>query len=237
MYGTRDKQLKNTALARKFRALIKGSAYPCLGAKVALNARAYELHCYAELADSATSTCLASDLYAFVAARPWRRSDFATFIALFREPVGIPEVEFEKRLWRTLQQLNRIDAARFEWDPTVHPDPGNASFAFSFAGRAFYVVGMHGNSSRQARKFSVPSLIFNAHEQFRRLRITGKWETMKATIRKRDADLQGERNPMLEDFGERSEARQYSGRAVEENWTPAFRAIQLERPRRCPFAR
>ena len=236
MDGTRDKQRQNTALARKFRAFIKRSAYPCLGAKAALNAEAFELHCYPELGESTTSAFLASDLYQFIAAPLWQRSDFATFIALFHQPVGITELEFEHCLWRTLQQLNRIDATEFEWDPTVHPNPGNASFAFSFAGHAFYVIGMHGNSSRRARRFPVPTLIFNAHEQFRKLRARGKWEPMKASIRKRDTALQGKPNPMLQDFGERSEARQYSGRKVEEDWNPLFRAAQTEGRRRCPFA-
>jgi len=36
--------------------------------------------------------------------------------------------------------------------------------------------------------------------------------------------VQGSLNPNLADFGERSEARQYSGREVEEHW-------------RCPFHR
>ena len=35
--------------------------------------------------------------------------------------------------------------------------------------------------------------------------------------------LQGTINPNLADFGDASEARQYSGRAVEANWTCPFR--------------
>jgi FPC/CPF motif-containing protein YcgG len=55
---------------------------------------------------------------------------------------------------------------------------------------------------------------------------------MQETIRTRDLALQGTINPMLSDFGERSEARQYSGRAVEENWQAPFKALE----RKCPFA-
>jgi FPC/CPF motif-containing protein YcgG len=43
-------------------------------------------------------------------------------------------------------------------------------------------------------------------------------------VREREIALQGSLNPNLADFGERSEARQYSGRAVEDQW-------------RCPFHR
>ena len=36
--------------------------------------------------------------------------------------------------------------------------------------------------------------------------------------------LQGSINPMLSDFGEATEARQYSGRAVEDDWRAPFAA-------------
>jgi len=45
---------------------------------------------------------------------------------------------------------------------------------------------------------------------------------MKQAIRKRELNLQGSINPMLSDYGNASEARQYSGRVVEKDW-------------RCPF--
>jgi len=37
MKGAKGKQRDNTAIARKFRAFIEHSDYPCLGAKTALN--------------------------------------------------------------------------------------------------------------------------------------------------------------------------------------------------------
>ena len=55
---------------------------------------------------------------------------------------------------------------------------------------------------------------------------------MQETIRHRDLQLQGTINPMLSDFGERSEARQYSGRIVEENWRAPFSVAAGK----CPFA-
>lgn len=46
------------------------------------------------------------------------------------------------------------------------------------------------------------------------------------TIRAREIDFEGSVNPMLSDFGQQSEARQYSGRAVEDNWEAPFVAAQ-----------
>ena len=165
------------------------------------------------------------------------QSDYATFLAVFREPRAASEKEFEQLLWQQLQQLNDLDRkAGRAWDPTVASQPGDPHFSFSFDGQALYVVGMHASSSRLSRKFPWPALIFNPHEQFERLRHEGKWRRMQETIRQRDIALQGDANPMLNDFGASSEARQYSGRAVEENWQPSFQPKTNDQPARCPFA-
>jgi hypothetical protein len=61
---------------------------------------------------------------------------------------------------------------------------------------------------------------------------------MQQTIRRRDIALQGSTNPMLSDFGEQSEARQYSGRAVDAGWSPPFKVSGDASPKSggCPFA-
>jgi FPC/CPF motif-containing protein YcgG len=106
----------------------------------------------------------------------------------------------------------------------VSDDPANPHFSFSFAGQALFVVGMHPESSRLSRRFRWPTLVFNPRAQFERLRAEGKFERLRTLVRDRDVALQGTLNPNLADFGERSEARQYSGRATEPDW-------------RCPFHR
>jgi FPC/CPF motif-containing protein YcgG len=65
-------------------------------------------------------------------------------------------------------------------------------------------------------------MIFNLHWQFEKLRDMGVYQRVKKRIRKADEKLQGSINPMLDDFGDSSEARQYSGRAVDSNWKCPF---------------
>jgi FPC/CPF motif-containing protein YcgG len=159
-------------------------------------------------------------------------SEYATFVAIFQRPQRLDEMEFENLLWQQLRALHQHDATHFDWDPNVGSDPADPHFSFSFGGQALYVIGMHANSSRQARRFPWPALVFNPHEQFERLRAGGKWKRMQETIRSRDLELQGTINPMLSDFGVQSEARQYSGRAVEDNWQAPFPKVASK----CPFA-
>lgn len=218
-----------------FHGLVMQQQFPCVGARAACNAEAYVLAVYDLLSSEKTTVALARDLYEFTHSELRGDSDYATFVAVFQNAEAPDEAQFENKMWQQLTELNRIDAAHFEWDPGVRSDPADPKFSFSFGGQALYVIGMHPNSSRIARRFNWPAMIFNPHEQFERLRADGKWKQMQQTIRERDVHLQGSVNPMLSDFGQASEARQYSGRAVEEDWKAPFEAAQPSATGKCPF--
>ena len=209
-----------------FRQFVLDAAFPCLGAKAAFNSVSETIRVFGELGSAESTKALAAALNDFSPT-----SEYATFIAIFERPCDLGELEFENLLWKQLRLLHKHDA-HSEWNPNVASDPANPHFSFSFAGQALYVIGMHANSSREARRFPWPTLVFNPHAQFERLRADGKWRRMQETIRERDRDLQGTINPMLSDFGVQSEARQYSGRAVGENWRAPFPGVQGK----CPFA-
>ncbi len=214
-----------------FRQLVLKEEFPGLGEKAAFNSESFRLGCFPEIASAAATSPLSAALLEFSTSETVSTSEYATFIAIFEGPRQVGEREFEQLLWKQLQALHHEDVRGFDWDSSVRSDPSDPHFSFSFAGQAFYVIGMHANSSRDARRFPWPTLIFNPHEQFERIRADGKWKRMQETIRKRDQALQGSINPMLSDFGVRSEARQYSGRVVEENWQAPFQAVSGK----CPF--
>lgn len=206
----------------EFRARILDARFSCVGARAAVNSGAYRLGVYGEMTDSGALAGLARDLFTFTQEQDALGSDFTTFVASFAGPVMTSEEEFEGRLWAVLQTLYDVDRLYNSPDPKVAEDPEAGDFGFSFAGRGFFVIGLHPASSRLARRFGWPTLVFNAHAQFDRLKADGRYPKMQAAIRAREMALQGSLNPNLSDFGVRSEARQYSGRAVEEDW-------------RCPF--
>ncbi len=218
-----------------FRDFVMRQEYPCVGARAAFNSGSYVVAVYDELGSDRATAKLARDLFGFTRSGMREASEYATFVAVFDGPKGADELEFERALWRQLQKLNEVDAAHFEWDAMASSNPIDAQFSFSFAGQALYVIGMHPNASRDARRFRWPAMVFNPHEQFEKLRADGKWKRMQQTIRERDVQLQGNINPMLSDFGESTEARQYSGRAVEDDWRAPFEPAKAPAAGKCPF--
>ena len=209
-----------------FRALILNPRFSCVAAKSAFNKDNYRFSTYHNpLASPEATAQLSRDLYLFVNEQTRLQDNgFYTFIATFTEPSGLSEDAFERLLWAQLQALHDADAPVSPWDETVSHDPHNPHFEWSFGGTAFFVVGLHPASSRFTRRFAFPTLVFNAHAQFEQLREAGKYERMQEVIRTRDTHLQGNINPNLADFGDASDARQYSGRKVEGEWQCPFHA-------------
>jgi uncharacterized protein len=200
----------------QLRELIVGSEFPCLGARSALNRSTYRFGLYGPLGSPQAAKPLAEDLLRFVVEQPTLEGNFTTFIASFDGPNPQDEAHFEALLWKQLQALHDVD--EFEWDAAVASDPDDPHFSFSFAGRAFFLVGLHAGSSRWARRFGWPTLVFNAHFQFEHMRARGNFQRFKAAVQSRDTSLQGSVNPSLTDYGALSEARQYAGRYVEPDW-------------------
>jgi len=208
---------------RSFRAHVLGRGFSCVGARAAVKGATYRFGLYGEMCSAGATAGLAHDLFEYERERAGFGTDFATYVACFEGPRARDEREWERLLWSQLQALHELDRGSHAWDASVSSDPEDPRFSFSFAGTAFFVVGLHPASSRLARRFAWPALAFNAHEQFERLRERKRFERLRAAVRSREHELQGSLNPNLSDYGERSEARQYSGREVEEGW-------------RCPFS-
>jgi uncharacterized protein len=211
----------------QIRAMLGDNRYPCAGARAALNTDYYRFGIYRGMGGPGSSAGLAHDLWEFVAERPRMETDFATFIAIFDEAEAKSEKLFETKFWNQLQALHDLDTQAY--DPAVSSDPASNKFGFSFAGHAFFVVGMHPGSSRIARRSPWPAMVFNTHAQFDALEEKDLYDRFVAVVRSRDQALQGSLNPNLAGAGTRSEARQYAGRAVEDRWKCPFRPRRGDR--------
>lgn len=210
--------LKN--IESEFQNFIIENNHPCIMANTVFSMKDYELKSYENFGSKTTAKHLVRDLNEYIESYNFADNKFQTFIAVFPEAEIVSEIEFENLLWRQLQFIHEKDSKA--WDHRVSNDPKDDNFSFSIAGRAFYVIGMHPKSSRMARRAPYPTLVFNLHWQFEKLREMGAYHKVRDKIRERDTELQGSINPVLEDFGKNSEARQYSGRDVEESWKCPF---------------
>lgn len=122
--------------------------------------------------------------------------------------------QFEAQFWPFLKAVRKEDS--HPADPRVSSDPNSEKFSFSVKGEAFFILALHPDSPRFARRFSVPTIVFNPHVQFEELKRKGLFKNIQKVIRKKDEILQG-RNPMLQDFGEKSEVFQYLGKVYGPN--------------------
>lgn len=206
-------------------------AFPCVGAKAALARGTLNVLACNSLDSAWDDLRIHDGLLNFAAAYRAEPGLFRSFAVVFDGPGDLDEAGFETALWQRVQSLSDKDVWRGQrYDARVSNDPVDSHFSLSFGGEAFFVVGLHPHASRPARRFSRPTLVFNLHDQFETLRADGRYEPMREAIMVRDEAVAGSRNPMLARHGEASEARQYSGRAVDPSWRCPFHYAGGETP-------
>jgi FPC/CPF motif-containing protein YcgG len=205
-------------------AAIADESFPCVGAKSAVARGTLKTLAGHSLTSAWDDVRIHSELLEWAQAYREDPSGLRSLAVVFEGPLDLDEARFEAALWERLQSLADKDEWRGQpYDRSVSPDPDDPHFSLSFGGAAFFVVGLHPNASRPARRMPRPTLVFNLHDQFERLREEGRYERMRETIIRRDVALAGNANPMLSRHGETSEARQYSGRMVGPDWRCPFR--------------
>ncbi|WP_293779877.1 guanitoxin biosynthesis heme-dependent pre-guanitoxin N-hydroxylase GntA [Sphingosinicella sp.] len=203
---------------------ISDPSFPCVGAKSAMARGTLSvLTCYS-LTSGWDDLRIHQTLLHWAADYRSRPDGLRSLAVVFGGPASLNEQEFEAAMWERIQSFADKDHWLGQpYDRRVSADPDDPHFSLSFGGEAFFVVGLHPHASRPARRFPSPTLVFNLHEQFEQLREEGKYEGMREKILERDRALAGDINPMLARHGEKSEARQYSGRQVPPDWRCPFR--------------
>ncbi len=210
-------------LVDRLKAFVRAQPFPCIGAKSALARQQMRVIVARDIASSWDDLRIYPTLLDFTAQYRADRKLFQTLAVVFEGPTTLSEAGFEHHLWERVQSLSDKDAWQgHSYDRRVSPDPADKHFSLSFGGEAFFVVGLHPRASRMARRFERPVMVFNLHDQFERLRSDGRYDRLRDTILERDLAYSGTANPMLAAHGKASEARQYSGRAVDPAWACPF---------------
>ncbi|MBW8359646.1 MAG: YqcI/YcgG family protein [Weeksellaceae bacterium] len=197
---------------------ITNGSFPCIAAKAAVAKQQLQCLVVDHMACPKDDATILQFLYDFVDQYRSSATLYHSAAVIFKGPETSTEEDFDQLLWTRLQALYRLDAKNFNYDPRVASDPKSPDFSFSLKEEAFFVIGLHPNSSRPARRFKYPVMTFNPHAQFEQLRDMKKFENMQRVVRKRDLEQSGSVNPMLKDYGEVSEVYQYSGRHYDNQW-------------------
>jgi len=109
------------------------------------------------------------------------------------------EEEFEERLWAEINSFCKDLPVRYKDEQ-------------------LFIVGLHPNASRKARRFEHCSLVINLFSQFEKLEKSESYHTMVQNIRNRDVSFSGSVNPTVEKFADIWEEIQFSGKDNDLSW-------------------
>ncbi len=217
------------AMKEQFKKHVAKSSFPCLNAKIALKRNAFHFNLYDTLATEDTTHLLWHNLIKFIDYQSllWKQNHMlTTYVACFRTPKNMSEDAFEILLWKQLRLLHMEDVKNGQkWATNYSDNPLDPHFGFSVGKRAFFIVGLHPNSSRKARQFLTPAIVFNSHDQFTNLRRLDMITEMRQVIRNNDQCYNGSINPNLIPNDENSVAFEYSGKRIQPGWTPDFKSL------------
>lgn len=214
-----DVELRNALLDH-----VGAPDFPCVGAKSALATGNLEVVTAWRLDSAWNDVRIHERLLDWSDRYVDDQTGLRSLAIVFSGPLDLSEKQFEQNMWDRLQSLADKDDWRGQrYCQKVSSDPKDPHFSLSFGGQAYFVVGLHPNASRSARRAAYPTLVFNLHDQFEKLRESQRYERMREAILRRDMALDGSINPMLARHGEASEAAQYSGRRVGPDWECPFK--------------
>jgi FPC/CPF motif-containing protein YcgG len=216
-------------MKEEFREHIMSKYFPYLNAKIVFQRNTFYFGFYDILASKHTTMLLWHHLMDFIN----RQSDFWTnnqiftrYVACFRTLRDIDEIVFERLLWKQLQLIHAEDVQNgIKWAENDSDNPTDSNFIFSIGGRAFFIVGLHPNSSRKARRFQTPTITFNSLDQFTNLRQLKMFNEVKQVIRNNDLLQNKSINPNLIINHQKSDAFEYSGKLIHEDWIPNFKSL------------
>jgi FPC/CPF motif-containing protein YcgG len=210
--------ISNAQIIDEYLEFINEKEFPCVVAKAALARNHVKSFVASHMACPASDASILQFLYNFVDQYRLSTESYHSAAVIFKGPVDTDERAFDALLWERLKALSILDKANYKHDIRVGADPEAANYSYSVKSEAFFVVGLHPGSERRSRRFKYPALIFNPHAEFEKLRKINRYEKLKGVVRKRDVIFSGSINPMLDDFGNSSEAIQYSGKRHGSEW-------------------
>ncbi|EHR9219889.1 YqcI/YcgG family protein, partial [Escherichia coli] len=172
--------MKNSApLVNDFNHFIESKSFCCIGARKAKsqNNLFHQKSRYPE--EDLTHVY---DFLESFALDKIKGKDFYSAIVFFTQKSITSEKDFEFFLWEILTNLNNTDKNKYKWANGYSKNTNDKNFSFSIAGEAFFVVGLHPMAHRISRRFNTPTLVFNHHAMFDKLKSNDTFDRYKMAI-------------------------------------------------------
>lgn len=198
-------------MSEEILSFIQHPSFPCLMAKAVARTGNLTVHEAQDLSELNSLSILQS-LYEFIDTFNNNLPKLSSFCLVIKDKSLLSFEAFEDSFWRFLKTMDLKDKNLYPHDPRVSSDPRNERYSYSLKSEALFLFALHPEGPRFARRFKYPAIVFNPHIQFEKLRQSGIFKRVRDLIRGRDMALQGSVNPMMKDFGDRSEIYQYMGR-------------------------
>jgi uncharacterized protein len=206
------------SLISEYLTFLNQKGFPCVAAKAAIKRGQVRCLVAGSITSARDDEKILRFLYNFIEEYRNARTLFHSAAIIFSESRIENEVMFDKFLWERLKALENLDRLNFDHDARVDADPNSTHYSYSLKQEAFFIIGLNPFTNRKSRCFAYPTLVFNPHAEFEKLRTANRYAQMKRVVRKRDVAFSGSLNPLLNDFGEASEVHQYSGLPHDANW-------------------
>ena len=232
LHGTELSDREN--IHDEIRSFILQGYYPCVAAIRSVIRKDHIIATYGQFGSGTHWQQLRVDLLRYIELQRATQSRYMSFWAVFSflNPIPDDEITFEEHLWYELSLLSSEEERSIDWDKNDSSNPNDPSFCLSLDRERLFVVGLHPQSSRMARRFSRPALVFNTLSQFEQFENDGTYRDLVHTIRCRDLQVQGSINPMVLAHGDVWESIQYSGRENPASWKCPFEFMkQQNKPR------
>lgn len=205
-------------IINEYKTYIENKDFPCVAARASFSKNQTKVMVADHIGYAIDDNSILKFMYAFVDEYRSSNNAFDSAAIIFKCQQVLSEEMFDSMMWQRLQALSTLDAKQYNYDNRVTADPNSANFSYSLKEEAFFIIGLHKASSRPARQFTYPTLVFNPHAQFELMKETEQYSKMQKIVRKRDVSYSGSVNPMLQDFGNASEVYQYSGKKYDNQW-------------------
>ncbi len=156
---TESVEIDKQAIIGDYLSFLNEKQFPCIAAKAALARQNVKCLVVSHMACPNDDTEILQFLYEFVDEYRESKDFYHSAAIIFAGPKLCSEEQFDYLLWERLQALQNLDAKKYGYDIRVEADTSSAKFSFSIKEEAFYIIGLHASSSRDARKFKYPTYL------------------------------------------------------------------------------